>query len=105
MTLEYDILLERHPERRARRANRIIELHRAAKIASVISRVFKRPPRSVVRTEGFAKTAATALRILDAARTQVGSASQSSIIAMDRIMATGLATPWPAIFGAVPCAG
>ena len=67
------------------------------------------PPMSGVAVSPLAITASTPSRSRVASAVIVGTscrnASQSSIIAADRIIASGLAMPWPAMSGAEPWQG
>src|SRR5262245_2762238 len=74
----------------------------AASTALVTSIVFALPPRSGVRERPAFNTAPTAARIEAAERSRPRCSSSS---AADRIAASGLATPLPAMSGAEPWTG
>jgi hypothetical protein len=73
-----------------------------AETASPSSRVVRGPPRSGVRRSGSDSTAATARRMRSAAERVESRPSHSSIMAVLRIIAVGLAMPRPAMSGALP---
>src|SRR5450631_946733 len=76
-------------------------------ICCVLRCVLRSEPMSRVRAAGSASTVRTAVRIISAPDRETSAflfitANHSNIIATERMVATGLATPLPAMSGAEP---